>query len=148
VARVELSFVPRSAHVRTARQVAVALARRAGLTDDVLDEIRLAVGEACSLALSLQRQSRPDEPLVLVFDDDAGLTVDVRASAPLDPASGDHALSVLAAAVPPPAVTAEELPVGAALAVLAEFAPRLDVTTSEAGMRLELAWPSVAVANR
>ena len=128
--------------------MAVALARRAGLTDDVLDEIRLAVGEACSLALSLQRQSRPDEPLVLVFDDDAGLTVDVRASALLDPASGDHALSVLAAAVPPPAVTAEELPVGAALAVLAEFAPRLDVTTSEAGMRLELAWPSVAVANR
>jgi len=148
VATVELSFVPRPAHVRTARQVAVALARRAGLGDDVLDEIRLAVGEACGLAMSLQRQNRPDDPVVLVFDDSAGLTVDVRTSAPLDPASGDHALSVLAAAVPRPAVTAEELPVGAALAVLAEFAPRLEVTTSRAGMRLEMGWPQVAVANR
>ena len=148
MATVELSFVPLPAHVRTARQVAVALARRAGLTDDILDEVRLAVGEACGLALSLQRQSRPHDPVVLVFDDDAGLTIDVQASAPLEPASGDHALSVLAAAVPRPGVTAEELPVGAALAVLAEFAPRLEVTTSEAGMRLELSWPAVAVANR
>jgi Histidine kinase-like ATPase domain len=148
VATVELSFVPRPAHVRTARQVAVALARRAGLGDDILDEVRLAVAEACGLALALQRRNRPDDPVVLVFDDDAGLTVDVRTSAPLDPASGDHALSVLAAAVPRPAVMAEELPVGASLAVLAEVAPRLAVTTSAAGLRLELGWPPVAVANR
>ena len=145
---VELSFVPRSAHVRTARQVAVALARRAGLADDLLDEVRLAVGEACGLALALQRQTRPDDPVVLVFDDSAGLTVDVRASAPLDPATGDHALRVLADDVPAAADIAEELPVGAALAVLAEFAPRLEVSTSELGMRLALGWPPVAVASR
>lgn len=145
---VELSFVPRPAHVRTARQVAVALARRAGLTDDVLDEIRLAVGEACGLALSLQRQNRPLDPVVLVFDDSEGLNVDVHASAPLDPAVGERAMSVLAEVVPPPADTSEELPVGATLAVLAEFAPRLEVITSQSGLRLELGWPHVLVAHR
>ena len=125
----------------------MALGRRAGLGDDVLDEVRLAVGEACGLALSLQRQNWPDD-LVVPARRRRNFMVDVRTSAPLDPASGDHALSVLAAAVPRPAVTAWRLPVGAALAVLAEFAPRLEVTTSETGMSLELGWPAVAVANR
>ena len=43
---VEVSFTALPAHVRTARLVALAVARRAGVTDDLLDEIRLAVGEA------------------------------------------------------------------------------------------------------
>ena len=43
---------PCPAHVRTARLVAVAVARRAGVDEDVLDEVRLAVGEACSRAVA------------------------------------------------------------------------------------------------
>ena len=38
--------IPASAeHVRTARMVAVAAARRAGLDDDTVEDVRLAVGE-------------------------------------------------------------------------------------------------------
>jgi len=106
----------------------------------MLDEVRLAVGEACGLVVSLQRQVRPDEPVVLVFEDSAGLAVEVRCTAPLEAASGDAALKLLVDAIEPSPDTAE-LPVGAALAVLAELAPRLDVTTSVQGVQLALGWP-------
>lgn len=48
---VELTFQPAPEHVRTARLVAVAVARRAGLDEARLDEIRLAVGEVCARAV-------------------------------------------------------------------------------------------------
>ena len=40
-----------AAHVRTARLIAAAMARRSGVGEDVLDEVRLAVGEACARAV-------------------------------------------------------------------------------------------------
>ncbi|MGH3738790.1 MAG: ATP-binding protein [Micromonosporaceae bacterium] len=52
---VRLGFSPAPAHVRTARLVAVAVARRAGVSERLLDEVRLAVGEACSRAVALHR---------------------------------------------------------------------------------------------
>ncbi|MGH3714400.1 MAG: ATP-binding protein [Micromonosporaceae bacterium] len=52
---VRLGFSPAPAHVRTARLVAVAVARRAGVPERLLDEVRLAVGEACSRAVALHR---------------------------------------------------------------------------------------------
>ena len=51
MATVELRFSALPAHVRTARLVAAAVARRAGVDEALLDEVRLAVGEACSRAV-------------------------------------------------------------------------------------------------
>jgi anti-sigma regulatory factor (Ser/Thr protein kinase) len=48
---VALRFQPSAEHVRTARLVAVAVARRAGMDEARLDEIRLAVGEVCARAV-------------------------------------------------------------------------------------------------
>ncbi|HEY6797410.1 MAG TPA: ATP-binding protein [Kineosporiaceae bacterium] len=48
---VTLTFHPAPEHVRTARLVAVAVARRAGLDEARLDEVRLAVGEVCARAV-------------------------------------------------------------------------------------------------
>ena len=53
---VRLSFSPAAAHVRTARLVGVAVARRAGVATELFDEIRLAIGEACSRAVALHRE--------------------------------------------------------------------------------------------
>ena len=53
MATVELRFSALPEHVRTARLVAAAVARRAGVDEAVLDEVRLAVGEACSRAVGL-----------------------------------------------------------------------------------------------
>jgi anti-sigma regulatory factor (Ser/Thr protein kinase) len=78
MALVELLISPLPSHVRTARLVAVAAARRAGLPDDLVDELRLALGEACSRAVGLHAQHSPDVPVkVTVTDQPGGLTVTV-----------------------------------------------------------------------
>jgi len=66
---VVLRFAPLPGHVRTARLVAVALARRVGVEDGLLDEVRLAVGEACSRAVGLHRVSAPNVPIVVRLHD-------------------------------------------------------------------------------
>ena len=53
MATVDVSFTPLPAHVRTARLVALAMARRVGVPEEMLDEVRLAVGEACSRAVGV-----------------------------------------------------------------------------------------------
>ncbi len=63
MATVELSFTPLPAHVRTARLVATAVARRSGVEETLLDEVRLAVGEACSRAVEAHRLHCPAEPV-------------------------------------------------------------------------------------
>jgi serine/threonine-protein kinase RsbW len=141
VAEVELRIDPVPAHVRTARQVAVALARRAGISPDTLDEVRLAVGEACGLAVSLHRQDGHPERVTLLFDDGDGLAVEVRASVALAPASGDDAVRVLSEAALEDADD-DVLPAGAALAVLAEIVPSLEVSTGPGGPRIGLHWPA------
>ena len=65
---VELRFSPQPEHVRTARLVAVALARRVGVEAGLLDEVRLAVGEACSRAVGLHQRHAPGEPVLVVLD--------------------------------------------------------------------------------
>ena len=58
--RVRFTALP--AHVRTARLVAAAVARRCGLDEAVLDEVRLAVGEACSRAVDAAPTALPRRP--------------------------------------------------------------------------------------
>lgn len=76
MATVRLGFSPAPAHVRTARLVAVAVARRAGVAEGLLDEVRLAVGEACSRAVALHRRHGCAD-LVEVEMDDAAVVSDV-----------------------------------------------------------------------
>jgi anti-sigma regulatory factor (Ser/Thr protein kinase) len=65
VATVTVAFTPLPAHVRTARFVSASVARRAGVAENLLDEIRLAVSEACSLAVRLHLAQAPAEPVEL-----------------------------------------------------------------------------------
>jgi len=61
VVRVELAALP--AHVRTARLICAAVARRAGLADGYVDELKLAVGEACTRAVALHGLHLPHAPV-------------------------------------------------------------------------------------
>ena len=69
---VEVSFTALPAHVRTARLVATAVARRSGVDEALLDEVRLAVGEACSRAVEAHRLHCPAEPVRIALTDQAG----------------------------------------------------------------------------
>lgn len=83
MALVELLLSPLPAHVRTARLVVVAAARRAGLDDELVDELRLAVGEACSRAVGLHSRHAPDRLVRLTVDDAVtGLTLTVIDAGP------------------------------------------------------------------
>ena len=48
MATVRLAFSPAPEYVRTARLVGVAVARRAGVAEELLEDVRLAIGEACA----------------------------------------------------------------------------------------------------
>jgi serine/threonine-protein kinase RsbW len=91
MATVTLRLTPQRAHVRTARLVAAAMARRSGLPEDLLDEVRLAVGEACGRAVQLHERYGLTEPVaVTLADDDGRFRVVVHDLAPRKP--GDDAL--------------------------------------------------------
>ncbi|GAB6900353.1 ATP-binding protein [Kineosporia succinea] len=92
---VELRFPPAAEYVRTARLVAVAVARRAGLTHD-LEELRLAVGEACARAVRrCEAASCGDQVTMFVDDTGPGLVVEVTDVAKTDPGPEPVALSLL-----------------------------------------------------
>jgi hypothetical protein len=133
----------RPALVRTARQVAVTLARRAGLDDEALEEVRLAVGEACGLAVAVAAL-RPDATVRVRYTDDDGLAVKVDAAADLRRADGEAAADVVTAAVG--AVGDERgdgaLPAGSTLMVLTSVVPRVAVRTGPEGLAVRLAWPA------
>ena len=70
---VRLSFRGSASHVRTARLVAVTVARRAGFDEDQVEGVRQAVGEACARTV---RQVGPKGQVTLTLDDDPGRTAD------------------------------------------------------------------------
>src|SRR5436190_21043473 len=74
---VRLSSSPAPAHVRTARLVGVAVARRAGVGEELLEEIRLAIGEACSRAVALHRSGGLADLIDVAMSDGDRFTVHV-----------------------------------------------------------------------
>ncbi len=133
MATVELLLAALPVHVRTARLIGVAAARRAGLSDELVDELRLAVGEACSRAVALHALHAPETPVKIVLRDDPdGLTVEVTdvgpAAQPLDVAV-DELFDDL---VVDPAV---------ALVVLSGLVDDLEITAGEAGTTVTMRWP-------
>jgi anti-sigma regulatory factor (Ser/Thr protein kinase) len=49
--------------------VAVAVARRAGVADALLDEVRLAIGEACTRAVKVHRRAGLSDPIEVAMSD-------------------------------------------------------------------------------
>jgi serine/threonine-protein kinase RsbW len=71
--KVELHITALPVNVRTARLVAAALGRRTGLDAVVIDEVKLAVGEACSRAVSVHQKAGVSESIVIEFRDDSDI---------------------------------------------------------------------------
>lgn len=90
--RLAISALP--AHVRTARLVAVTVARRAGFPEDVVESVRQGVGEACGLVV---RAADPGVTVRLTLHDAPGDLVVTVTPAPHDigPHDGELARAVL-----------------------------------------------------
>jgi len=140
MALVELLLTPLPAHVRTARLVGVAAARRAGLDDAFVDELRLALGEACSRAVGLHARHAPDELVkVTISDDPGGLVVTV---ADLGPAAGPAPADLAEGMLDEADGDDDELvDPDVALAVLAGLVDGVEVTPSAAGTTVTMRWP-------
>ena len=141
MATVEMSFTPLPVHVRTARLVATAVARRSGVEEALLDEVRLAVGEACSRAVHLHRAHCPDRPVtVTLVDDTTAFRVAVADEAP--PAEAEMTLDELTEAAD---LDADAVPPGVGLAVISGLVDDVSVEQGRGGgVVVRMTWPIVA----
>ncbi len=69
MARVELEIPPRSAYVGVVRLAIAALARNAGLDEEAVDDLRIAVSEACANAVLSSEAAGSDEPVSVSWED-------------------------------------------------------------------------------
>jgi serine/threonine-protein kinase RsbW len=172
MATVEVTFTPLPAHVRTARLVATAVARRSGVDESLLDEVRLAVGEACSRAVEAHRRHCPAEPVrIEMTDQDQRFVVTVSDHAPAPPArsaapatdagtrdgashdgaghdgpghdAGDDGLGYETIGHDGGSV----IPAGFGLAVISGLAEDVRVLSTSSGVSVRMSWPSTAAAS-
>jgi len=157
---VRLSFSPAPAHVRTARLVGVAVARRAGVAEELLEEIRLAIGEACSRAVALHRSNGVEDLVDVAMDDGDRFTVRVidRAgnggidksppdpelflAGPITEATDDPTVD-LSSVKPGDPISEELVAAKMGLALLAGLVDDLEVATVGDGLGTEvsMSWP-------
>jgi serine/threonine-protein kinase RsbW len=129
VVRLELAALP--VHVRTARLVVAAAARRAGIEESYLDELKLAVGEACTRAVELHAAVAPLEPVEVALSLAGGwLTVCVADRGP----DG--------AELAPEADAAEVLPAGLGIALVQGLVDDVRVEArGDGGTVVTMRWP-------
>ncbi len=139
MATVELLFSALPEHVRTARLVAAAVARRAGVDEAVLDEVRLAVGEACSRAVGMHRTNGIDQPVVVrLTEEEKNFSIEVG-----DRVTTGHSGS---ANVSDPAGDDAEDESRMGLAVISGLVDDIEVTTGPDGGTIRMTWPVAALA--
>lgn len=90
-----ISIPPATEHVRTVRMVAGAAARRGRVPDDIIDEVRLAVGEAVArVVLRHQRAMIADDVVVTLRDYPEVFEVEVSDRTRADLPDDDGGISV------------------------------------------------------
>lgn len=117
--------------VRVARVVAVAAARRAGVAEEVIDDVRLAVGEATGWAVLRHREAGCDAPVRLSFAETPGLFEVVVDDfvVPVDDPAG-HA----------PSDRHQEMPDGLGEAIMTGLPDRCDRRRRADGESIVLGW--------
>jgi len=121
MATATLTIPPQVEQVRTARLVTTAAARRCGVSEDRIDEIRLAVGEVIARSVLRQQRAGVATPVVIdITDDDDRFTVRVQESTSIDLRDEDG---------------------GLALSVAEALAFECRVEAAGSGSQVRMAWP-------
>ncbi|AEW95221.1 MULTISPECIES: ATP-binding protein [Streptomycetaceae] len=145
MATVELRFSALPEHVRTARLVAAAVARRAGVDEAVLDEVRLAVGEACTRAVGLHRLNGVELPVrVVLTEEEKKFSIAVGDEIPTAPtvpaARAEGETSGRPAPAPAGEEAGEEVEMG--LAVISGLVDDVEVIEGPTGGVIRMSWPT------
>ncbi|WP_030561195.1 ATP-binding protein [Streptomyces aureocirculatus] len=141
MATVELRFSALPEHVRTARLVAAAVARRAGVDEAVLDEVRLAVGEACSRAVGLHQAADVPAPVrVALVEEEKQFSIEVGDEAPRT-APGERAPGAGPGRGEEPEAEGED---EMGLAVISGLVDDVEVTAGENGGSIRMTWPTAS----
>ncbi|MBT2393135.1 ATP-binding protein [Streptomyces sp. ISL-1] len=144
MATVELRFSAQPEHVRTARLVAAAVARRAGVDEAVLDEVRLAVGEACSRAVGLHRSHGITDPVeVVLSEEEKAFSIEVRDEVPVAGAEGSTPVPGGRNGTDEDSDAEGEDEMG--LAVISGLVDDVEVSSSEEGGVIRMSWPTTPV---
>lgn len=141
MATVEVTFTPLPAHVRTARLVATAVARRSGVPETLLDEVRLAVGEACSSAVEAHRVNCPGEPVRIALSGcDGRFEIEVinAGTAHRTERAGTEPVRGVKA---DPRGESRLVPTGFSLAVIAGLADDVQISETSEGTSVKMSWP-------
>jgi serine/threonine-protein kinase RsbW len=69
---IELHIPPDVVHVNLARMVVCSAARQAGMTEEKVEDLRIAVSEATTNAIVAHRREGKEEPVTLRFGEDGG----------------------------------------------------------------------------
>jgi hypothetical protein len=121
MASATLTIPPQVEQVRTARLVTTAAARRCGVSEDRIDEIRLAVGEVIARSVVRQQRAGLASPVVVdITDDDELFTVRVQEATSPDFGDEDG---------------------GLALSVAEALAFECDIQPAGSGCQIRMAWP-------
>ncbi len=127
-AGISVSIVRDPALVRTVRLIAAAVARRTGQDEEFVEEIRLAVGEACALMLADDPSaSEPavSDPVTVTMSIGDRLTVDVTSKTAVPVTDAPH--SDIDGVEP--------------WALLRGLIDDFAVAQDQAGTRLSMSWP-------
>jgi anti-sigma regulatory factor (Ser/Thr protein kinase) len=141
---VHVAFSPDPAYVRTVRLVAAAVARRAGVPDELLDEVRLAIGEACTRAVAIHRRHGMSDLIDVAMSDAGTFTVRVTDRGPVESAQQDPGetttdiMAQVGAAGGRLSVDEDMLTAGVGLALLTGLVSDLAVVAASDGLGTEV----------
>ncbi|HWL65837.1 MAG TPA: ATP-binding protein [Actinomycetota bacterium] len=79
MAAVSVEIPPRSPYVGVVRLALAALGRASGLDEEQVDELKIAVGEACVNSVLAHEEAGSEEAVLVEYDDD-GSTITVQVS--------------------------------------------------------------------
>jgi anti-sigma regulatory factor (Ser/Thr protein kinase) len=116
--------------------------------EELLDEVRLAVGEACSRAVEAHRRHCPAEPVKIEMTDQGERFVVVvsdqaptAAGAASTAGANGHGVATLVQGADDAAI-----PAGFGLAVISGLADDVHVSSTSSGVSVRMSWPSAIPA--
>jgi len=91
VTQVEIEIPSRSVYVGVVRLALASLARSAGLGEESVDDLKIAIGEACANAVIVNEETAPDVPVRIRWShEDSRVVVEVEgAGHPYEAAESD-----------------------------------------------------------